>query len=50
MEELPLPRIPFARQIPMQLLLALQSHEDNFKAANPAIAASAVGQFAGLCL
>jgi len=50
MEELPLPRIPFARQIPMQLLLALQSHEDNFKAANPAIAESGVDQFAGLCL
>jgi hypothetical protein len=50
MEELPLPRIPFARQIPMQLLLALQSHEDNFKAANPAIAESEVDQFAGLCL
>jgi hypothetical protein len=50
MEELPLPRIPFARQIPMQLLLALQSHEDNFKLTKPAIAASGVDQFAGLCL
>ena len=50
MEELPLPRIPFARQIPMQLLLALQSHEDNFKSANLDIAASGVDQFAGLCL
>ena len=50
MVELPLPRIPFARQIPMELRLSLQLHQDQYKAANPAIAASAVGQFAGLCL
>jgi hypothetical protein len=50
MEELPLPRIPFARQIPMQLRLTLQLHEDNFKLTKPAIAASGVDQFAGLCL
>jgi hypothetical protein len=50
MEELPLPRIAFARQIPMQLRLTLQLHEDNFKLTKPAIAASGVDPFAGLCL
>jgi hypothetical protein len=50
MAELPLPRIPFARLIPMQLRRTLQLHEDHYKAANPAIAASAVDLFAGLCL
>jgi hypothetical protein len=50
MEELPLPRIAFARQIPMQLRLTLQLHEDNFKLTKPSIAASGVDQFAGLCL
>ena len=50
MEELPLPRIPFARQIPMQLRQSLQLHEDNYKAAKPAIATSGVDQFACLCL
>ena len=50
MEELPLPRIPFARQIPMQLRLTLQFHEDKFKLAKPGIAASAVDQLTGLCL
>ena len=50
MEELPLPRIAFARQIPMQLRLTLQLHEDKFKLAKPGIVASVVDQFAGLCL
>ena len=50
MEELPLPRIAFARQIPMQLRLTLQFHEDKFKLAKPGIAASAVDQLTGLCL
>jgi hypothetical protein len=50
MEELPLPRIAFARQIPMQLRLSLQLHEDKFKSAKPGIAESEVDQFAGLCL
>jgi hypothetical protein len=50
MEELPLPRIPFARQIPMQLRLTLQLHEDKYKSAKPGIAESGVNQFAGLCL
>jgi hypothetical protein len=34
----------------MQLRLTLQLHEDNFKLTKPAIAASGVDQFAGLCL
>jgi len=50
MEELPLPRIAFARQIPMQLRLTLQLHEDNFKLTKPTITESGVDQFAGLCL
>jgi len=50
MEELPLPRIAFARQIPMQLRLTLQLHEDKFKSAKPGIAELEVDQFAGLCL
>ena len=50
MEELPLPRIPFARQIPMQLRLSLQLHEDHFKLTKPAIATSGVDQFACLSL
>ena len=50
MGELPLPRIPFARQIPMQLRLSLQLHEEHYKAANPGIATLRVDQFAGLCL
>ena len=50
MEELPLPRIAFARQIPMQLRQSLQLHEDNYKSAKPAIATSGVDQFACLCL
>jgi len=50
MEELPLPRIAFARQIPMQLRLTLQLHEDKFKLDKPGIAESDVDQFAGLCL
>ncbi len=47
---LPLPRIAFARQIPMQLRLSLQLHEDKFKSAKPGIVESGVNQFAGLCL
>ncbi len=50
MEELPLPRIPFARQILSQLRQSLQLHEDKYKSANPAIVTSGVDQFAGLCL
>jgi hypothetical protein len=50
MEELPLPRIAFARQIPMQLRQSLQLHEDHYKSAKPAIATSGVDQFACLCL
>lgn len=36
MEELPLPRIPFARQLPMDLRTLLQLHEGDSHTATPA--------------
>jgi hypothetical protein len=50
MEELPLPRIPFARQIPMQLRQSLQLHEDNYISTKPGISTSGANQLAGLLL
>ncbi len=50
MAELPLPRIPFARQIPMQLRQSLQLHEDHYISTKPGISTSGANQLAGLLL